>query len=149
MRGLWMFIHFAGFVAWMGAGLGAMTAGIVAKRFAPGERLAVYRVIGAMHGILVGPGAILVVLSGLLLAGPAMGEAGPPGWLVWMMLAGLLSALIVLILAVPAAAKLGRMSLDARGELPEAFGRVRQRLVLSSSIGGGLAIIALIAGTFR
>ena len=41
MRGVWLFLHYMGFAAWLGGGLAMMLAGITAKHFPPEERLAV------------------------------------------------------------------------------------------------------------
>src|SRR2546425_10791192 len=78
MRGLWLFVHVIGFTLWLGGGIATMVAGVSAKRFAPAERLKAYQVIGAIQRLLVAPGALGVVLSGLALASPYMkqGEIG-------------------------------------------------------------------------
>jgi hypothetical protein len=65
-----------------------------------------------------------------------------------MMLAGILGAFIAIGLSLPAAAQLGRLELDPRGEIPEHFRSLRGRLVWGSSIAGAMALIALIAGTW-
>lgn len=150
MRGLWLFLHVSGVVMWLGAGMASMIAGVVAKRFAPAERLAVYRAVGAVHRGLILPGSIAAFFSGFALAGPMMaggGMANLPQWLHIMMGAGTLGAILVWAVSVPAASKLGRLELDARGELPEAFARLRKRQVIGASIAGGMAIVALLAGT--
>lgn len=135
---------------WLGAGMASMIAGVVAKRFAPAERLAVYRAVGAVHRGLILPGSIAATLSGFALAGPMMAHGGMATlgrWLQIMIGAGLVGAVLVATISVPTASKLGRLELDARGELPEAFARLRKRQVIGASIAGGMAILALIAGT--
>src|SRR2546430_12250241 len=72
MRGLWLFIHVIGFTLWLGGGIATMIAGVSAKSFEPGPRLAAYKLIGNIQRVLVGPGAIAVVLSGIVLAMPYM-----------------------------------------------------------------------------
>ena len=47
-----------------------------------------------------------------------------------------------------AAAQLGRLEVDPRGEIPEHFHALRSRLVWGSSIAGAMALIALYAGTW-
>src|SRR5437899_10794092 len=93
MRGLWLFIHVIGFTLWLGGGIATMVAGVSAKSFDPGPRLAAYKLIGNIQRLLVGPGAIAEVLSGIVLAMPYMRSDAMPGWLTLMMEAGLLGAL--------------------------------------------------------
>ena len=147
MRGVWLLVHVIGFTLWLGGGIATMVAGITAKAMAPAERLAGYRLIGAIQRILVGPGAVAVVLSGVILSADYMRAATMPGWLVVMMGAGLLGALIAVAVVVPTAARLGRLELDARGELPEAFPALRKRQILTASMAGGLGLIAMGAAT--
>jgi hypothetical protein len=64
-----------------------------------------------------------------------------------MMLTGIVGALIALTISVPTAARLGRLELDPRGELPESFAALRKRQVVTASIAGGMGLIALLAGT--
>lgn len=146
MRGLWLLVHFVGFTLWLGGGIATMIAGVTAKRFAAAERLAAYRVMSAVFRIAVAPGVVGVLVSGFALSAPYM-RADVPGWLGLMMGAGGIGALIVLFVVVPTAARLGRLELDPRGELPEAFPRLRKTQIVSASIAGGLGIVALIAGT--
>src|SRR3989442_2729285 len=93
MRALWLFVHVIGFTLWLGGGIATMVAGVSAKSFEPGPRLAAYKLIGNIQRLLVGPGAIAVVLSGIVLAMPYMRSGAMPGWLNLMMGAGLLGAL--------------------------------------------------------
>ena len=146
MRGLWLLIHVVGFTLWLGGGIATMIAGVTAKRFGPAERLAAYRVMSAVFRIAVAPGAVGVLLAGFVLSAPYM-RTDVPGWLGLMMGAGGLGAIVVLFVVVPTAARLGRLELDPRGELPEAFPRLRKTQIVSASIAGGLGIVALIAGT--
>jgi hypothetical protein len=147
MRGFWLLVHVLGFTLWLGGGIATMVAGVAAKRFAPGERLKAYGLIGAIQRLLVGPGAIAVVLSGIVLSMPYMRAGDMPGWLSLMMGAGLLGALAAVGISVPTAAKLGRLAPDPRGELPEAFQSLRKRQILAASVAGGLGLIALFAAT--
>ena len=147
MHGFWVFVHVLGFVLWLGAGLATMVLGVAAKNFAPDTRLASYRLTSAIQRILLGPGAVAVVISGVVLSGPYMSEGVVPGWLMLMMATGIPAALIALAVTVPTAARLGRLEVDPRGELPEVFTGLRRRLVVTASVSGGLALVALIAGT--
>ena len=147
MRALWLFIHVIGFTLWLGGGIATMVAGVSAKSFDPGPRLAAYKLIGNIQRLLVGPGAIAVVLSGIVLAMPYMRSGAMPGWLNLMMGAGLLGALAAVGLSVPTAARMGRLELDARGELPESFQGLRKRQILAASIAGGLGLVAMFGAT--
>ena len=149
MRGFWLLVHVLGFTLWLGGGIATMVAGVAAKRFAPAERLKAYRLISAIQRVLVGPGAGAVVVSGiiLILTGPYMRSGDMPLWLSVMMGAGILGAIAAVVVSVPTAARLGRLELDPRGELPEAFQGLRKRQILAATIAGSLGLIALFAAT--
>jgi hypothetical protein len=147
MHGFWLFVHVLGVVLWLGGGVATMVVGITAKSFAPESRLAAYRLTSAIQRILLGPGAVAVVLSGIVLSMPYMKEGTVPGWMMVMMTSGILAALIAIGVTVPTAARLGRLEVDARGELPESFAGLRARLVVTGSIAGLLGLVALVAGT--
>jgi len=140
-------VHVLGFTLWLGGGIATMVAGVSAKGFAPAERLAAYKLIGAIQRILVGPGAIAVVLSGVILGQPYMRSGAMPGWLGVMMIAGILGAIGAVAISVPTAAKLARLEVDARGGLPEAFPMLRKRQILAATIAGGFGLIAMFAVT--
>src|SRR2546426_12108552 len=95
-----------------------MVAGVTAKRFAPAERLRAYQLIGAIQRLLVAPGALGVVLSGFVLAGPYMKQGAVPGWMGLMMGSGLLGAIVAGAISVPTAAKLAGLGADTRGGAP-------------------------------
>jgi hypothetical protein len=145
MRTFWLTAHLVGMALWIGGGVATMVAGIVSKRLAPGPRLGAYRITSAVWRILVGPGALVVVVSGVILAMPYMKSGVVPGSLGLMMMAGIVGALVALTVALPTAAALGRLEIDAQGGLPPRFGALRMRLVWAASIAGGLALTALIA----
>ena len=147
MRGVWLFLHYIGFVAWLGGGLAVMLAGITAKQFAPAERLAVYRATSAAARALIGPGALLVLLSGFVMSLPYFQSADVPGWLMAMQGLGLLGAILAIGVVTPTAARLGRLELDPRGELPEAFANLRRRQAVFATLAGTFALLALITGT--
>ena len=148
MRGLLLFLHILGFTWWLGGGMAAMVAGVAAKHFAVDERLAVYRGLSALFRLIVAPGAFLVLGTGIMLMLQSTGsDVAPPAWLGVMTVAGLVGALIMLVVVVPTAARLGRLSPDPRGDLPEAFTGLRKRQAWFATIAGTLGLIALIAGT--
>lgn len=147
MRGFWILVHVLGFTLWLGGGIATMVAGVTAKRMGAAERLAGYKLIGAVQRILVAPGAIAVVLSGLILSMPYMKTGAVPPWLGVMMIAGILGAIVAVAVSVPTAARLARLEPDARGGLPEAFQALRKRQILGASIAGGLGLVAMFAVT--
>ena len=146
MRGVWLFLHYMGFAAWLGGGLAMMLAGITAKHFPPEERLAVYRATSVVARNLIGPGALLVLLSGFALSIPLF-QTPMPGGLIAMQGLGLIGAIIAIGIVTPTAARMGRLELDPRGELPESFAGLRKRQVIFATIAGVFAILALLAGT--
>jgi len=127
VKGFWLFLHVMGFVAWLGGGLAVMLSGITAKHFPPEQRLAVYRIMSVVTRNLIGTGAVLVVVSGFLLSVPYFQGATVPGWLMAMQGLGLLGAIVAIGIVTPTAARLGRLELDPRGELPEGFNGLRKR----------------------
>jgi hypothetical protein len=147
MRGLWLFLHLMGFAAWLGGGLAMMLAGITVKHFPPAERLAVYRAISVVARNLIGPGALLVLVSGFVLSLPFFKTATVPGWLIAMQGLGLVGAIVAIGIVTPTAARMGRLELDPRGELPESFAGLRKRQVIFASVAGVFALLALLAGT--
>ena len=127
-----------------------MVAGIAAKREDRAGLGAVARAQAAVYKTIIGPGALLVVFSGLILtfsASARMGElAGFNVWLVVMQGAGLVGALIVLLIGLPTAAKLARV--DPEGQGAAFFDELRQRQRIVGSVAGTLALVALVAGAW-
>ena len=96
--------------------------------------------------VAIGPGALLAVLSGLILTFKVSG-GDVPGFSIWLMLmpgAGLVAALLTLLISLPTAAKLSR--LDPAGEGGRYFDELRQRQRIVASIAGMLGLVALFAG---
>ncbi|HEY7613386.1 MAG TPA: hypothetical protein VH764_10360 [Gemmatimonadales bacterium] len=145
---LWLFLHILGFTLWIGGALAAMVAGIAGKREDRAGLGAVVRVQAAVQKTLVAPGALLAVLSGLMLTFAVTslrgGDAGFNLWLVLMQGAGLVGALIVLLVGLPTAARLAR--LDPEGPGAAYFDELRQRQRVVGSVAGVLALVALIGG---
>jgi hypothetical protein len=145
---LWVFLHIVGFTLWIGGALAAMIAGIVSKGEERAGLGAVVRAQAAVQKLLVAPGALLAVLSGLMLTfamtSLSGGEAGFSIWLVLMQGAGLVGALIVLLVGLPTASKLGRI--DPQGPNGAYFDELRQRQRVTSSIAGVFALAALVGG---
>jgi hypothetical protein len=145
---LWLFLHIVGFTLWIGGALAAMVAGIAARREDRAGLGAVVRVQAAVQKTLVAPGALLAVLSGLMLTFAVTslrgGDAGFNLWLVLMQGAGVVGALIVLMVGLPTAAKLAR--LDPEGPGAAYFDELRQRQRVVGSVAGVFALAALVGG---
>lgn len=146
MTGAWRFVHYLSFIAWIGGALAVMMAGIAMRRLDRTLWGGVAEAQGAIYRAMVGPGALVAVISGLLLTfrmyGSLSGQVGP--WLGTMQAAGVLGALVTLLGAMPAASRLSR--LEPTGDTAAAFDHSRRRLAIAGSIGGTLALIALLAG---
>ena len=145
---LWVFLHIIGFTLWIGGGFASMVAGIVSKGEERARLGAVVRAQAAIQRILVAPGALITVLSGLMLTFAITslrgGEAGFSLWLVLMQGAGLIGALIVLLIGLPTSSRLARI--DPQGPNAAYFDELRQRHGITSSIAGVLALAALVGG---
>jgi hypothetical protein len=145
---LWLFLHIVGFTLWIGGALAAMVAGIAGTREDRASLGAVVRVQAAVQRTLVAPGALLAVLSGLMLTFAVTSlRGGDPGfnlWLVLMQGAGIVGALLVLMVGLPTAAKLAR--LDPVGPSAAYFDELRQRQRVVGSVAGVFALAALVGG---
>ena len=108
---MWRLLHFAGLIAWLGGGLAVMIGGVTMRRMDRSLWGAVADVQAALYRSLLGPGAIVTVMSGLFLTfgmyGRLSGQVA--AWLGVMQGAGLLAALVTLLGAMPAAARLTRL----------------------------------------
>jgi hypothetical protein len=145
---LWVFLHILGFTLWIGGALAAMVAGLASRREDRAGLGAVVRTQAAVQKVVVAPGALLSVLSGLMLTFSVTslrgGEAGFNFWLVLMQGAGLVAALVVLMVGLPTAAKLPRLDPDGPGAAY--FDELRQRQRVVGSVAGLLALAALVGG---
>jgi hypothetical protein len=145
---LWLFLHLLGFTLWLGGGFAAMVLGIAGKREDRAGLGVTARGQAAIQRRVIAPGALLAVLSGLILTFSVTGRTGElVGFslpLVVMQGAGVLGALLTLLIALPTAAKLGR--LDPSGPGAAYFDELRQRQKLVTSIIGTFALAALVAG---
>ena len=144
----WLFLHLLGFTLWLGGGFASMVAGIAAKREDRQGLGVVVRSQAALQRVLIAPGALLTVLSGLILTFSVTGRTGDlvgfSAWLVVMQGTGLVGALVTLLVGLPTATRLAR--LDPAGANAAFFDELRQRQKVAASIAGVLALIALVAG---
>jgi hypothetical protein len=146
MTRAWLFVHLLGFTLWLGGAMAAMIIGIAAKREDRHGLGAVVRAQAALMRVAIAPGALLAVLSGIILTFRISG-ADLPGFSIWLMLmqgTGLVAALLTLLIALPTAAKLSR--LGSTGETARYFDELRQRQRIVGSISGTLGLVALFAG---
>jgi hypothetical protein len=131
---------------WLGGAIASMVVGIAAKSEERTGLGAVVRAQSKLAKVAIAPGALLTVLSGLILTFRLSGGdfAGFTTWLVIMQGAGVVAALITLLIGLPTAARLGR--LDPSGEGARYFDELRSRQRIVASIAGTLGLVALFAG---
>jgi hypothetical protein len=145
---LWLFLHLLGFTLWLGGAIAAMIMGIAAKREDRHGLGAVVRAQTSLMKVAIAPGALITVLSGLILTFSAtrgLNElAGFSIWLVIMQGTGIVAALLTLLISLPTATKLSR--LDPLGETAGYFDELRQRQRIVGSISGTFGLVALFAG---
>jgi hypothetical protein len=144
----WILLHIVGFTLWIGGALAIMVAGIAGRSEDRAGLGTVVRTQAAVQKILVAPGALLAVLSGVMLTFSVTtlrgGEPGFNFWLVLMQGAGIVGALLVLMVGLPTAARLAR--LDPEGPGAAYFDELRQRQRVVGSVAGVLALAALVGG---
>lgn len=144
----WLFLHLLGFTMWLGGGLASMAAGMAGKREERTGLGAIVRSQATAWKAIIAPGALLAVLSGLILTFSVAGRTGElVGFNVWLMVmqgAGVLGALLVLLIGLPTASKLAR--LDPTGPGAAFFDELRTRQKIVASVSGTLALVALVAG---
>jgi hypothetical protein len=140
-----LILHLAGMVMWMGGGFSSMVIGIKSRSEERVTQGAATRLQAHVHRILIAPGALLTVASGVYLSVLAMNTGTPPSaWLMVMQGAGVLAALLVLFVTVPTSFRLSRV--NPVGEGAAAFDALRRRIATAGTIAGTLAVLALVAG---
>lgn len=146
MSRAWLFLHLLGFTLWLGGAIASMIVGIAAKSEDRSGLGAVVRAQSKLTKVAIAPGSLLTVLSGLILTFRLSGGelAGFSFWLMLMQGTGLIAALITLLIALPTAARLGR--LDPTGEAERYFDELRSRQRIVASIAGTFGLVALFAG---
>ena len=143
----WLFLHLLGFTLWLGGAIASMIIGIAAKREDRHGLGAVVRAQATLMKTAIAPGALLAVLSGLILTFQISAGGDLVGFSVWLMImqgAGLVAALLTLLISLPTATKLGRI--DPAGERAQYFDELRQRQRIVASIAGTFGLVALFAG---
>jgi hypothetical protein len=145
---VWLFLHVLGFALWIGGAVASMVAGVSARAEGRDGLGVVARAQAAIQKVLIAPGALLTVLSGLILTFRVTARTGELVgfnlWLVLMQAAGIVGALVALLISLPTARKLAR--LDPAGQHAAYFDELRARQKVTSSIAGVLALAALVGG---
>lgn len=146
MSRAWLFLHLLGFTMWLGGAIASMVVGIAARQEDRNGLGSVVRAQSKLTKVAVAPGALITVLSGIILTFQLSGGdfAGFSVWLVVMQATGLIAALITLLIALPTATRLGR--LDPTGESARYFDELRARQRMVASIAGTFGLVALFAG---
>lgn len=148
MRSLLFLGHSLGFVLWLGGGMAAMQVGSAMRAAGREETALLLGVMVRLHRGLLLPGAVLTVITGLLLTlrlyGGAVSAAGYPITLMVMQGAGLVGAALIVGVSFPAVMRLSR--LDPTGPQADRFRSLRQRAALSGGLAGMLGFSALVAG---
>jgi hypothetical protein len=149
VRSFWLFCHLLGVAMWIGGGLAAMFASIAGNKLDRSHQAVVARLVAAIYGRVLAPGAALNVLSGALLSLAYMGamnrgdiRVAMSPWLMVMQGAGVLGAALVLMVALPAVNRLTR--LDPVGQA-EAFDAFRRRQRVAGMIATTFAFVGLLA----
>ncbi len=145
---LFLLLHFLGFALWIGGGWAVKSIGQSTRVEARSQLRYVVKLQWAVTRVVMFPGVLLTVLSGLMLTFRQMSAVGAgSGALVAMQAAGMLGALISLFVSIPAYARLAR--LDPEGENAGYFDRLLQRAQISGAISGVLALAALVGGVMH
>lgn len=147
MTPLWLSLHLIGFTVWLGGLCAALVATAAARREDPTALGLVTRIQAGMYRALVGPGAMLAVVSGMILTLRLYGEATSVGLshaVMAMQGLGLLAALLSLIVSVPTASRVAR--LEPVGPSGPLFAQLTRRLRLTDFVTLALGLLALVAG---
>lgn len=140
------FGHFLGVALWLGGAVAAMVIGRAARTDINGRFF--FALLARLHGWVVAPGALLTVVTGLLLTMSLVNRGATdlmvrPGIMV-MQGAGIVAALLALFVGLPTASQLAGLALG-EGVSPKTE-RLKKRQAIVSSISGLLAFIALYFG---
>lgn len=145
MRALWYFLHLFGQIAWLGGSMAAMAVSLAGRRERPELLGTVVRLQGSIYRGLVGPGALLTVVSGIVLTLQMYNQftaVGLSHWLMAMQGVGILGGLVALVHTVPTSSKLAR--LEPTGPTAAAFHGIRRRLQISGMVQGLLAMLGVL-----
>ena len=145
-----LFVHILGTAMWIGGGLAGMVVAFSARDEAPHVRAGAFRIIGRLHTMIIGFGALLVLGSGVILTmtmySDGLGDLFSDTKLWVMIVTGLLAGLMVLFVGLPTASRLSALAIASdKGTLPPAFEMYRKRMAVVSSVAGALAVVSLLS----
>ncbi len=131
--------------------MGAMVLAVAARSETGPARAMLHRVLDKIYSFVIGPGALLTLLTGIALTMSLTQGAGgrPLGLGTWVMQGtGLLAGVLILFAGLPTATKLARLSvkLEEGGSSP-AFERASKRLVVVGHVAAVLTVLSLYFGT--
>lgn len=144
------FLHLLGVALWIGGAVSAFAIAMALRDRPVPYRVSVWPLLARIHGLVIAPGAVLTVLSGLMLTmsltNRGMGQGLMTPGILLMQFAGIGGAALALFVAVPTANQLAAFA-DAQPEtMPAQAVQLRKRQAIVSSVAGGLALFALFAG---
>jgi hypothetical protein len=136
---------------WVGGWLAAVLVTSSARDEPPQVRVRVAALVARVQTVLVGPGALLTVGSGILWTMALTGGGGiesrvaPIGTSI-MTGTGILGGILVAVLAIPAALKLKAVAVTSDdGRVLPVFDQFEKRLNVVSAIAGVCALVSLFA----
>lgn len=145
MTAFLLILHVVGFTFWLGGAFATMFASIAARREERAALATVVRIQGVIANSVVGMGALVTVVTGIILTFRTYNSAVTPSvWLMVMQGAGLVAGILTLALTVPTARRLARIS--PVGEHAAYFDSLRRRQKVVGMSSGVLAMVALVAG---
>jgi hypothetical protein len=146
VRHVWIFVHLLGFVIWLGGGLSSMFIGLATKQDSPENLRPILRALAVNARMLLLPGSLATLVSGLVLSLIMYGSAGGLGvspYLMAMQALGLIGAIVTLVFLVPNAGRLAQVDPATH---PVQFAQMRQKQSRLGMISGLFAMAALVAG---
>lgn len=141
---LWHLAHVLGFTLWIGGGAAGMFLGICGRREDRPTQVLIVRLLTGIHRLVMLPGILLTLASGVVLSIPAARMGAPNAWLMLMQVCGLVAGILVLFVSLPTLSRLGRLS--PTGDTGPAFDGLRKRQAMAGMIAGILGLLALVAG---
>lgn len=145
MTALLLILHVVGFTFWLGGAFATMFASIAARREQRAALATVVRLQAKIAGSVVGPGAGLNLVTGIILTFRTWNPGVTPStWLMVMQGAGLVAGVLTLALYVTTAGRLARVS--PIGEHAAYFDALRNRQRIVGMSSGVLGMLALVAG---
>lgn len=143
------FLHYLGLAMWIGGWLAGVIIFAGTRGLAAEARTTLSTKLARVYTMVVVPGAILTVASGVLWSLAMVGaddveaRVSPVG-LGIMTAAGFLGGLLTVFVSLPAAIKLRAVAVpSADGKLHPLFDRLNMRLVYASGVAGLLALVSL------